>query len=235
MTSTTTPARSRAAAPKHTRSRAAAQEHARHHALPRALAGAGRPLASVAALVVIAAVVALVVVPRVMGWVPLTILSGSMEPTIPVGSQVVVDPIEDEADMAHIQVGDVVTFMPRPDDPMLVTHRVVTRSVGTDGAVTVTTQGDANDASDGLDLTEHELRAVVRYHVPYAGYVAQLIDRDQKAVGVAALAGGLGVYAVAQLLLAARNRRREPSRSDGAALTAGTMTGRTATIERPVR
>lgn len=181
----------------------------------RVLGHTARLLVAVTALAVIAAVVALVAVPRAMGWMPLTVLSGSMEPTIPVGSQVVVDPIEDDADVARIKVGDVVTFMPWPDDQTLVTHRVVTRSVGTDGAVTVTTQGDANDAADGLDLTERELRAVVRYHVPYAGYVAQLLDRGQKSLGIAAVVGGLGVYAAGQLLLAARDRRRQ-SRNEGA-------------------
>lgn len=181
----------------------------------RVLGHTARLLVAVTALAVIAAVVALVAVPRFMGWMPLTVLSGSMEPTIPVGSQVVVDPIEDDADVARIKVGDVVTFMPWPDDQTLVTHRVVTRSVGTDGAVTVTTQGDANDAADGLDLTERELRAVVRYHVPYAGYVAQLLDRGQKSLGIAAVVGGLGVYAAGQLLLAARDRRRQ-SRNEGA-------------------
>lgn len=181
----------------------------------RVLGHTARLLVAVTALAVIAAVVALVAVPRFMGWMPLTVLSGSMEPTIPVGSQVVVDPIEDDADVARIKVGDVVTFMPWPDDQTLVTHRVVTRSVGTDGAVTVTTQGDANDAADGLDLTERELRAVVRYHVPYAGYVAQLLDRGQKSLGIAAVVGGLGVYAAGQLVLAARDRRRQ-SRNEGA-------------------
>lgn len=181
----------------------------------RVLGHTARLLVAVTALAVIAAVVALVAVPRAMGWMPLTVLSGSMEPTIPVGSQVVVDPIEDDADVARIKVGDVVTFMPWPDDQTLVTHRVVTRSVGTDGAVTVTTQGDANDAADGLDLTERELRAVVRYHVPYAGYVAQLLDRGQKSLGIAAVVGGLGVYAAGQLVLAARDRRRQ-SRNEGA-------------------
>ncbi len=186
----------------------------------RVLGHTARLLMAAATLAVIAAVVALVAVPWVMGWMPLTILSGSMEPTIPVGSQVVVDPIEDEADAARIQVGDVVTFMPWPDDPTLVTHRVVTRSVGTDGAVTVTTQGDANDSADGLDLTSRELRAVVQYHVPYAGYVAQLLDRGQKVLGVVAVAGALGVYAVVELVLAACDRRREASRT-GRTVTAG--------------
>jgi signal peptidase len=209
---------------------AAARRHARRPAPAQVLAGVAKLLVAVAALAVIAAVVVLVAVPRVMGWMPLTILSGSMEPTIPVGSQVVVDPITDEEDVARIQVGDVVTFMPWPDDPTLVTHRVVTRSVGTDGAVTVTTQGDANDAPDGLDLTERELRAVVRYHVPYAGYVARVLDQDQKTLGAAALAGGLCLYAAAELLLAARDRRRDASRSAGAGTADDAVTS-----EEPVR
>lgn len=158
------------------------------------------------AAAVLVAVVALVALPRVMGWMPLTVLSGSMEPTIPVGSQVFVEPIEGPDDVARIRVGDVVTFMPRPDDPTLVTHRVVGRSVGTDGTTTLSTQGDASGAPDGLALTERELRGVLRYHVPYAGYVGRLLDRDQKTVGAAAVAGGLLLYAGFQVFLAARDR-----------------------------
>lgn len=193
------------------------------------LGGAVRVLVGVAALAVIATLVVLVVVPRVMGWVPLTILSGSMEPTIPVGSQVVVDPVEDADDVARIQVGDVVTYMPWPDDPTLVTHRVVGRGVASDGTVTVTTQGDANAEPDGLELGARELRAVVRYHVPYGGYVARLLDQQQKTLASAALAGGLVAYGAAQLALGARDRRRERP------AVAGADHGTPTTQEGPVR
>lgn len=205
--------------------------HAAPRTLPRRLLRAAvHVLAGVAALAVVATLVALVAVPRVMGWVPLTILSGSMEPAIPVGSQVVVDPVEDADDVARIEVGDVVTFMPWPDDPTLVTHRVVTRSVSSDGTVTVTTQGDANAKPDGLELGTRELRAVVRYHVPYGGHVARLLDQQQKTLASAVLAGGLVAFAAAQLALGARDRRRE--RSDAAT---GDQGGGVTAQEGPVR
>lgn len=156
---------------------------------------------------------AIVVVPRVMGWVPLTILTGSMEPTIPTGSQVVVEPVEGDEDAQSLQIGDVVTFMPYPDDQTLVTHRIVSRSVGTDGSVSFTTQGDANGAADPWELTATQLRGVVRYHVPYAGYVATLLDGNQKSTGIVAVAVALFGYAALQLVTAARDARRPKQRT----------------------
>lgn len=161
------------------------------------------------ATVVLAAVLVLVVVPRLLGWVPLTILSGSMEPTIPVGSQVVVQPVEGEDEVARLQVGDVVSFLPRPDDSTIVTHRVVSKSVGSTGT-SVLTQGDANEVPDEVELTAQQIRGVVRYHVPYAGYVAQVLDGREKQVGTLVLAGGLLLYAAGQVALSVRDRRRAP-------------------------
>jgi signal peptidase len=156
---------------------------------------------------------AIVVVPRVMGWVPLTILTGSMEPTIPTGSQVVVEPVEGDEDAQQLQIGDVVTFMPYPDDHTLVTHRIVSRSVGTDGSVSFTTQGDANGAADPWELTATQLRGEVRYHVPYAGFVATLLDGNQKSTGIIAVAVILFGYAALQLATAARDARRSKPRT----------------------
>lgn len=159
------------------------------------------------ALVALVAVLALVLVPRLLGWVPLTILSGSMEPTIPVGSQVVVQPVEGEEEVAQLQVGDVISFLPRPDDPTIVTHRVLSKSVDSTGT-SVLTQGDANDVPDDVVLTAQQIRGVVRYQVPYAGHVAQLLDGREKQVGTMLLAGGLLLYAAGQVALLVRDRRR---------------------------
>ncbi|GAA4286955.1 signal peptidase I [Georgenia daeguensis] len=156
---------------------------------------------------------AIVVVPRVLGWVPLTILTGSMEPTIPTGSQVVVAPVEGDEDAQSLQIGDVVTFMPYPDDQTLVTHRIVSRSVGTDGSVSFTTQGDANGAADPWELTATQLRGEVRYHVPYAGYVATMLDGNQKSTGIVVVAVVLFGYAAIQLVTAARDARRPKRRT----------------------
>lgn len=167
----------------------------------------GRITTTALALVGLTAVLALVLVPRLLGWVPLTILSGSMEPTIPVGSQVVVQPIEGEDEVAQLQVGDVISFLPRPDDPTVVTHRVVSRSVDRTGTSLIT-QGDANEVPDEVELTDQQIRGVVRYHVPYAGHVAQVLDGREKQVGTTVLAGTLLVYAAGQVALTVRDRRR---------------------------
>jgi signal peptidase len=173
----------------------------------------------------------IVVIPRVMGWVPLTILSGSMEPTIPTGSQVVVEPVQGDADAQALQIGDVVTFMPYPDDQTLVTHRIVSRSVGTDGSVSFTTQGDANGAADPWDLTATQLRGEVRYHVPYAGYVATMLDGNQKSTGIVAVAAILFGYAALQLVTAIRDARRSKERHT---LDVAPTTDRVENEEHPV-
>lgn len=155
---------------------------------------------------VVLVLLAVVVVPRLSGWVPLTVLSGSMAPAIPAGSQVVVVPLDSVDDAADIQLGDVVTFAPLPGDPTLVTHRVVARAFGSDGSVELTTQGDANDAVDD-PVSAEQVRGVVRYHVPYAGYVATLLSGDQKDVGVTVLAVALIAFSAVQLVRYVRWRR----------------------------
>lgn len=170
----------------------------------------------VALAVVVAVVAAVVIVPRVLGWVPLTILSGSMEPTIPVGSQVIVEPLLTEAEVSDLQLGDVITFMPNPDDPTLVTHRVVGRTLVGDGTVELTTQGDANDVADEGVLTSTQIRGLVRYHVPYVGYAATFLGPGEKNLVAAGLAVSLLAYAVWQISVARRARRNRPARHRGA-------------------
>lgn len=168
-----------------------------------------RVLLAAAAAVVVAALLALVVVPRALGWVPLTVLSGSMDPAIPTGSQVVVRPVGSAEDVARVAIGDVITFLPRPDDPTPVTHRVVAVGSGADGKPSFTTKGDANRDPDAAAVTALQLRGVVMYHVPAAGYLATAVDPDQKRIVV--LAGGVALagYAAWQLIQASRSFRRE--------------------------
>ncbi|MGO1174105.1 MAG: signal peptidase I [Actinomycetaceae bacterium] len=179
----------------------------------------GRALTGLALIAILALLGALVVVPRVMGWAPLTILSGSMEPTIPTGSQVVVDPVTGEDEARELQVGDVITVMPYPEDPTLVTHRIVERRDSADG-VSFVTQGDANGAVDEWDVTATQIRGEVRYHVPYAGYAATALDGEQKAIGVVVAAAALLVYAAVQIVGAVRGPNRRDGAVDGDAMEA---------------
>lgn len=154
-------------------------------------------------VVLVVTLAALVVVPRLLGWAPLTVLSGSMEPTIPTGSQVVVSRVHD---VTSLEVGDVITVMPYPDNATLVTHRIIERTDSI-GGPTFTTQGDANDVADPWELTETQIRGEVRYWVPGAGYVATLLSGHTKALGTLVIALSLFGYAALQVVSAVRERR----------------------------
>lgn len=148
---------------------------------------------------------ALILVPRLLGWAPLTVLSGSMEPTIPTGSQIVISPV---TEVDSLEVGDVITVMPYPDDPTLVTHRIVERAE-TPAGPSFTTQGDANDVVDPWEVTETQVRGEVRYWVPAAGYLATALSGHTKAIGTAVIAAALFGYAALQVVRAGRERRTE--------------------------
>lgn len=167
-------------------------------------------------VVLLLVLVVTVAYPRVRGYVPLTILTGSMEPTYAPGTQVFVEPVEgaDEA-QERIGVGSVITFMPYPDDPTLVTHRVVKVSHGTDGAPRYTTQGDANSAPDETRVGTQQLRGVVRYDVPWVGHVASSIGAQRKAELGKGLAVLLFGYAAWNVAGAVRDRRRQSTQEMG--------------------
>lgn len=170
-------------------------------------------LAWAAVVLVTALLLVMVLIPRLTGWVPLTVLSGSMEPGIPTGSLVAVERLEGEADVARIEVGDVITFLPNPDDPTLVTHRVVSIGGMADGSPVFVTRGDANGSNDAAPVGATQVRGEVRYHVPYAGYLSTLLNVEQKQQGVIVLAGVLFLYAGLQVVRAVRRPSREATGS----------------------
>ncbi|MBU8579133.1 signal peptidase I [Brevibacterium luteolum] len=154
---------------------------------------------------------AMVVVPRLMGWVPLTVLTGSMEPTIPPGSQVYVKPVES---VDEISTGDVITFMPNPDDETLVTHRVIGIGVDGSGEKSFTVQGDANNAPDPEAVMSKQVKGTVVYHLPYVGHLALGIDGKTKIAAITVLGIGLLAYAAWQLILVVRDRSRKTTARD---------------------
>jgi len=113
-----------------------------------------------------------VVLPKVLGAVPLTILSGSMAPTMPAGALAVVRPV----DATHAQVGDVLSYQAEPDEPTLVTHRVIAVSRNAHGDVSLTLQGDANSAPDEQPVRPDQVQGTVVYAVPYFGWVANRLN-----------------------------------------------------------
>ena len=139
-----------------------------------------------------------------------------MEPAYPVGSQVIVKPLEGEA-RKQVHAGQVITFMPNPGDPTLVTHRVVGVQANSDGSVSYTTRGDANGADDPDPVYDYQVRATAVYHVPYMGYVAGWISpqiRQYLVYGLVALLLGYAGYQVFKAV----SERRGPGAQDDAEL-----------------
>src|SRR6478672_10039486 len=133
--------------------------------------GVGRAAEWMLLVAFVGAVLAAVVVPRLAGATPYAVLTGSMSPGMPRGSLVVVR----EVDPAGISTGDVITFMPRPDDTTTVTHRVVGVGFDASGDRVFTTRGDANDSVDPWTVQGAHVLGQRWYAVPYLGYLTALL------------------------------------------------------------
>jgi signal peptidase len=156
---------------------------------------------TVVVLALLALGVVLAVIPALHGGKALNVLTGSMEPTLTPGDMAIVYPVSGFED---IEVGDIVTFMPNPDDPTLITHRAVGWGQSADGETTLITRGDANGANDD-PVREKQVRAKMAYSVPWVGNVLQYSDFGKPMILVVA-AIALIVYAV-YAMLTSRVRR----------------------------
>ena len=82
---------------------------------------------SVALLLVVVALAAVVIViPKLSNAVPLTVLTSSMEPSLPPGTLIIVKPTDPDT----LAVGDVVTYQIRSGEPEVITHRIISVTVG---------------------------------------------------------------------------------------------------------
>jgi signal peptidase len=97
-----------------------------------------------------------------------------MEPAYSVGDMVFVK-IEN-AD--NINVGDVITFNPSSDGAAYLTHRVVEKLPDYQGSGTTCfkTKGDANDSEDTFLIDEERVIGVVRFKIPFMGYVVRFVQ-----------------------------------------------------------
>lgn len=148
---------------------------------------AGHAVSAALTIVVLAVVVALVVVPRVTGGASLTVLTGSMEPSLRPGDVVVTRGIDADQVCSEVSIGTIVTYLPNPGDPALITHRVVGKTVGTfeDGtSCRLITQGDNNSAVDD-PVSPAQVRGVFLYGLPKLGWARQWVGDNTQMVLVA--------------------------------------------------
>lgn len=164
--------------------------------------------ASGALLVLVAALAALViVVPAISGGSALTVLTSSMAPKYPAGTLIVTKPTP----VDDIAVGDVLTYQIESGKPAVISHRVTTRSISTDGDTTFITKGDNNSVADTDPVREEQVRGTLWYAIPMLGWVNTAVAGESRGILVPLVAGSLFAYAAWLFFSAfrgARKRRR---------------------------
>lgn len=100
-------------------------------------------------LIAVLAFTGLAIGPHVAGYRTMTMLTGSMAPDIDPGDVIVVTPLP----VTDVEAGMIISYHIPIDDHRLVSHRVLTATTSPEGAVTVQTKGDANDAPDPWQAT----------------------------------------------------------------------------------
>lgn len=155
-------------------------------------------------LAIVALIVAMMGLPRATGATPYTVLTGSMRPTMPPGTLVVSKPVEAE----ELKVGDAITYQLRSGEPDVVTHRIISVSQTLGGETLFTTQGDATPHPDENPVKAAQIRGVVWYGIPFAGYVNSLLTGEQRIWAVGSAVVFLLGYAVFMGIGAMMDARR---------------------------
>jgi len=161
--------------------------------------------ASAAVLALVVALAALViVVPAVTGGSALTVLTSSMAPAYPPGTLIVTRPTS----VDDIRVGDVLTYQIESGKPAVISHRVTTRSISTDGDTTFVTKGDNNAVADPDAVQAAQVKGTLWYAIPMLGWVNNALSGESRGILVPAVAGSLFAYAAWLFFSAFRARRK---------------------------
>jgi signal peptidase len=160
-------------------------------------------------LLVVGLGVMLVVIPKVTGATPLTVLTSSMEPGLPPGTLVIVRPVTAEA----LRIGDVVTYQMVSNDAKVVTHRIISITLSSDGSRSFIVQGDNNSAPDDDPVLAEQVQGQLWYAVPYVGYVNNVINGANRAWIIPVLTVALFGYAGFMVAGGVLDRRRTRSRA----------------------
>lgn len=151
----------------------------------------------------ILAALVLVVVPFATGSTAYSVLTNSMAPAYPPGTFLVVR----QAPFDELRVGDVVTYQIESGRPEVITHRVTGFAADQDGARLLVLKGDNNDVADE-PVHEVQVRGRLLYAVPYAGFVANALGRQDRGLVLNLVAAGLVLYGLAAVVTGLWDRRR---------------------------
>lgn len=151
-----------------------------------------------------------VIVPALTGAQSYTVLTRSMEPGLPPGTYLVVKPVS----VDDLQAGDVITYQLESGKPEVVTHRIISVSVSSDGERRFITQGDANAVADPDPVRPVQIRGALWYAVPFVGWLTGLRSDSASSMWIPAVAGLIFLYAAVMFGSWVNERLRRPRPQD---------------------
>lgn len=169
-------------------------------ALPRLAADA---VSAVLLWTSILAALVLVVVPFATGSTAYSVLTNSMAPAYPPGTFLVVKP----APFDELRVGDVVTYQIESGRPEVITHRITGFAADQDGSRLLVLKGDNNGVADE-PVREVQVRGRLLYAVPYVGFLANALGRQDRGLIINVVAAGLILYGLGAVVAGLRSRHR---------------------------
>jgi signal peptidase len=101
----------------------------------------------------------------VFSYYMMAIASNSMVPTFSRGDAVIVQKIK-TSEIENIEVGDIIVYY---HDQKMIVHRVVSIK-NANGGLVFNTKGDNNEDKDNWDITESNIKGVVKKEIKYIGY-----------------------------------------------------------------
>ena len=172
-------------------------------------AGLGVSIALLLVVVALAAVI--ILIPKLSNAVPLTVLTSSMEPSLPPGTLIIVKPTDPDT----LAVGDVVTYQIRSGEPEVITHRIISVTVGSAGGRSFELQGDNNSDPDVDAVMPEQIQGTVWYSVPLVGHANNFMNGEARSfiipVGAVLLFSYAGYQIASGLAQAAKKRRPVPA------------------------
>ncbi|MFF2315460.1 signal peptidase I [Arthrobacter sp. NPDC058097] len=167
-------------------------------------AAAGPWVNFAALMILLFAALGLVVIPQATGSQTYSVLTNSSAPTYPAGTFLVVEPTA----LSQLKFGDLVTYQPAPNSPVVRTHRIVGFGAMQDGERTLVTRGDNANANDPEPVRARQIKGKPLYAIPLVGYLTGALGDADRGQWMMLAGAGLIGQCVLLMVLGVRRRRR---------------------------
>lgn len=152
-------------------------------------------------LTIIVVLIALLLVgSRFIGYSPYAIIGGSMEPTYQVGDLVYVQKVDPKGITKNMPITYVLNA-----EGVVSTHRVVDIDIKNQQFIT---KGDANSSNDAVPVHFNNVIGVVKYSIPYLGYLSVYLNsRQGQLILILLLSALIGYSLISKVMQKSLNKK----------------------------